>query len=585
MTGNAINIDSDRSTMPQQIGEMWAMWDADRFEWKDMIAEQREYVFATDTEDTEGEEDWNNSTHLPKLAQIRDNLHANYITALFPNDDWLQWEAYTKEDNVKNKKGVIEAYMANKTRNPRFRKEVDLLLQDYIDFGNAFATTDYEHITRLNKDLQKETIYSGPVIRRIHPFDIVFNPTVTDIEDSPVIVRSLLNMGDLDVRISQSLDQEYKDALQEAKDLRSQMMFLTTEESEKFKGMSMDGFGNFYEYLGSGKVELLKFMGNYYDESTGVTYTNAEIMVIDRLFVVSVRENPSWVGRPIYHAAWRKRPDNLWGMGPLENLVGMQYRIDHLENLKADALDMNIWPPLKIKGAVPQFDWGPRCEIHISDPDGDVTPMPPDASAMTLDNEISFQMQLMEEFAGSPKETMGFRTPGEKTAFEVQQLITAASRIFQQKITAFEIELLEPALNSMLEQARRNFDGKDQVLIMSDAADAKVWSTITVADLASNGIVKPVGARHFAETAQMMQNLQNILNGPMGEKLAPHLSGVQLAKTVEDLLGIERYSLFSPNIAVTENQQTQTQINNAKEEVIKNQATPNPGEGGEGEPQ
>jgi hypothetical protein len=28
-------------------------------------------------------------------------------------------------------------------------------------------------------------------------------------------------------------------------------------------------------------------------------------------------------------------------MGPLDNLVGLQYRIDHLENAKADALDLN----------------------------------------------------------------------------------------------------------------------------------------------------------------------------------------------------------------------------------------------------
>ena len=26
------------------------------------------------------------------LTQIRDNLHANYLDALFPNDDWMKWE-------------------------------------------------------------------------------------------------------------------------------------------------------------------------------------------------------------------------------------------------------------------------------------------------------------------------------------------------------------------------------------------------------------------------------------------------------------------------------------------------------------
>jgi hypothetical protein len=36
-------------------------------------------------------------------------------------------------------------------------------------------------------------------------------------------------------------------------------------------------------------------------------------------------------------------------------------------------------------------------------------------------------MNLMEEMAGAPKEAMGFRSPGEKTKYEVQRLESAAS--------------------------------------------------------------------------------------------------------------------------------------------------------------
>lgn len=51
----------------------------------------------------------------------------------------------------------------------------------------------------------------------------------------------------------------------------------------------------------------------------------------------------NWLGKTsIVHAGWRYRPDNLWAMGPLDNIVGMQYRIDHLENLKADAMDLAV---------------------------------------------------------------------------------------------------------------------------------------------------------------------------------------------------------------------------------------------------
>ena len=120
-------------------------------------------------------------------------------------------------------------------------------------------------------------------------------------------------------------------------------------------------------------------------------------------------------------------------MGPLDNLVGLQYRVDHLENLKADALDLTIHPPLKIIGDVEPFTWGPEEVIHIPE-DGNVEAMAPNAAAFQVNNEIAAILNIMEEMAGAPKEAMGFRSPGEKTAFEVQQLQNAASRIFQIKL-------------------------------------------------------------------------------------------------------------------------------------------------------
>jgi hypothetical protein len=84
---------------------------------------------------------------------------------------------------------------------------------------------------------------------------------------------------------------------------------------------------------------------------------------------------PSWLGTaPIFHAGWRSRPDNLYAMGPLDNLVGMQYRIDHLENLKADVFDQIALPMLKIRGDVEDFEYMPAGRVYIGE-EGDVVPM------------------------------------------------------------------------------------------------------------------------------------------------------------------------------------------------------------------
>lgn len=75
-------------------------------EWKEL----RDYVFATDTTTTSNSGlPWKNSTTIPKLCQIRDNLSVNYLAALFPNDNWLIWQGFSLEDSQKIKRAMIEA--------------------------------------------------------------------------------------------------------------------------------------------------------------------------------------------------------------------------------------------------------------------------------------------------------------------------------------------------------------------------------------------------------------------------------------------------------------------------------------------
>ena len=99
-------------------------------------------------------------------------------------------------------------------------------------------------------------------------------------------------------------------------------------------GISIDGFGNLQEYYQSQYVEVLEFRGDYLDPVTNEIKDNYSITVIDRVILVCDKPIDNWLGKSsLVHVGWRYRPDNLWAMGPLDNLVGLQYRIDHLENL------------------------------------------------------------------------------------------------------------------------------------------------------------------------------------------------------------------------------------------------------------
>lgn len=577
MAGTTLEITSmfGQDNEAKYIANTWHNWNSQRFskieDWKEL----RNYVFATDTTTTTNSTlPWKNSTTLPKLCQIRDNLHSNYLSALFPNDDWLKWEAYSKNDATKEKSKAIEAYMSNKTRESHFRTEMSKLLYDYIDYGNCFSTVDFEASYVLNNLGEKVPNYIGPRARRISPLDIVFNPLAERFIDSPKIVRSLRNIGELKKMAENEPDNAYlKQALDKRAEMCAKMNAYGLEEGSKAEGINIDGFGNYWDYLQSGYVEFLEFYGDIHNQSTGELQTGRIITIIDRMYVLRNEAFPTWLGHaPIYHVGWRTRPDNLWAMGPLENLVGMQYRIDHLENLKADAMDLAVMPPLVIKGEVESFVWGPSAEIHI-DENGDVQELARGTQWVLLtENNIDKLEMRMEQYAGAPREAMGIRSAGEKTAFEVQQLQNAAGRIFQEKITTFETELLERLLNAMLETGKRNMDAADWIRVFDDDLGVNQFMEITKEDITASGTLRPIGARHFAAQAQLVQNLSNLSNTPIWQQISPHLSTINLSRMVEDVLGFGRFDLFRPNVNVMEQQDTQRMANQAGEDLMMEQS-------------
>lgn len=531
--------------------------------------ELRNYIFATDTTTTSNAAlPWKNSTTLPKLCQIRDNLHSNYISALFPNDKWLSWISHNAESAKHEKARVIRGYMDNKAREGHLRSTVSNLLYDYID-GNAFATVVFES-SYYEKDGERVPNFIGPKLVRISPFDIVFNPLAVDINKTAKVVRSVETIGSLKKLVDEGPEYKFwEKAIANRERIRQTAGGYSVEDFNKASQFSVDGFGNMYEYYQSDYIEILEFYGDYHDQSTGELHTNRVLTIVDRSIIVRNEPIETYSGiAPIFHVGWRKRPDNLWAMGPLDNLVGLQYRLDHLENLKADAMDLIVHPPLKIIGEVEEFVWSPGAQIIIDEGGSDVMEVSKSMQGIvTAASEIQQIQDYMELYAGAPREAMGIRTPGEKTAFEVDELMTAAGRIFQEKITNFEVELLEPALNSMLESAQRNLDTSDVIRVIDDEFGTQEFLEITKADITANGVLRPIGARHFSQKSQDLQNVVGVFNTKMGEMLAPHTSTKGLMDFVEDVLDITGYDIFRFNVGIEEQKETQRLINQSSEDL------------------
>ena len=562
MSNKVVEIQNliSREDLPTHIASLWESWNSQRQGWLAEKKELRNYLFATDTSTTSNRTlPWKNSTTVPKLCQLRDNLHSNYLSAITINENWIKWEAGNLEAATMDVKRAVTAYMNSKVRERNLRDKISQLLYDYIDYGNAFAEVVWVNETREGEAGETDVIYVGPDIQRISPLDIVFNPVAPSFAESPKIRRYIKSIGELKRDKDVYTDMpSFQAALDKLMQVRNEIGSYKVTDVDKAAAFSIDGFGSLYEYYSSGYVEILEFEGDIHSPLTGEMLTNKRITIVDRSYLALEEDMPSWFGKSYkVHVGWRKRPDNLYCMGPLDNLVGMQYRIDHLENAKADAMDLAIHPPIATQGNVEEFSWGPGEVIDMGD-DGNIVELGKNLNAvLAAQNDIA-QMELkMEELAGAPKQAMGIRTPGEKTAFEVQTLENAAGRIFQEKVNNFEVNLLEPALNMMLELARRKMHGTDVVSIIDDDLGVEEFINITKEDITAKGKIRAVGSRHFAAKAQLIQNVTSIFNTMVGQKLEPHTSAIALSQLIEDVMGLERYQLFKENIGVEEQLRTQ----------------------------
>jgi hypothetical protein len=548
--------------LAEEINNLYMKWRSDRRVWEREKLELRNYLFATDTTTTTNATlPWKNKTTVPKLTQLRDNLHANYMAALFPSDDWFDWVAADKDSASKTKAETIKSYMKTKLAQTNFVEEVSKLVLDYIDYGNAFGEVTYEHETHSAADGGVGLVYSGPRLTRISPYQIVFDLTAKNFDAAPKITRSLWTLGDLEKRMKTNPEDVgwVRGAIDRMKEARkAYSMAMDANSQAEVTGFKMDGFGSLSDYYTSGYIEILEFEGDLYDLKEGKLYENHRIVVGDQKIVLYKAPFTSWLGRSNKkHAGWRLRPDNLMAAGPLDNLVGMQYRLDHLENLRADVMDQIAHPVVYERGYVEEWQWGPGEKIH-GDTESEVTVLSPDATALAADFQIDRLLALMEELAGAPKQAMGIRTPGEKTAYEVQTLENAAGRIFQNKVTHFEKVFIEPVLNAMLASARQNLDGIETISSVDDQLGATLFTEIKPEDLKANGKLRPQGARHFAAKATMVQNLNNLMSSFawQDQGIRAHFSGLAIAKAFEELLGVGKFSIVRENVAVAEGLET-----------------------------
>lgn len=561
MAGKTLDLDSllYKDALGCKISNFYQEWHDLRSTVVGGWLEIRNYLFATSTLTTTNNDlPWKNKTTLPKLTQIRDNLEANYYASLFPKKKWLYWEGDDEDSQNPDKVTAIEAWSQYLIERPEFKHEIRKCILDWIDTGNCFVMPVWDDRRQLGPDGILKEGFNGPLPKRISPNDIVFNPTAASFDTSPKIIREMMTIGELardkNKIIKADTQEEIEAIFNYMLSVRKAVADGRGSWETKEGYLQVDGFGSFSDYLKSDYVEVLTFYGDIYDIYGNEFHQNRVITVVDRHRVVANKPNPtSFAQYPIFHCGWRTRQDNLWAMGPLENIVGLQYRLDHVENNKADLFDLINLPPLKITGYVSEFEWGPMEKIYLQDKDSNVELLTPDVNALSANMEIAGIIAHMEEFAGAPKEAMGFRTPGEKTAYEVQRIENASSRMFNSKTVQFEEQLIERLLNAFLELSRRHLD-KTSIRVFDDELKVYAILELSSADVTGTGRIHPIAARNFAERAEKIQNLTNFYSSAVGADPAiqAHMSSIKIAEMISELLDLDDYNIVKPFIRLSE---------------------------------
>jgi len=579
MAGDSLDIDSlmNPDRLATEISTKWTVWKSARDGWENEVSEIRDYLYATDTRTTTNRQlPFKNSTTIPKLAQIKDNLIANYITTLFPNRQWIAWEAGNADAARREKKIAIESYVRTKHDHQEIVKVYKQLIDDWVMTGNCFAQLVYMTEGRLDP-VTGELIpgYVGPKLFRISPHDIVINPTATSFARTAKIIRSLKSLGELHRDVTDKPELGYtQKILDDLVNVRRQFSLATFGESDfdKQKGYTADKFGSLTEYYNSDLVEILEFRGDFFDGEN--FFPDYIITIIDRRKVVRTEPVQSWKGTSyMYHSVWRARPDNLYGQSPLANLLGMQYKIDKLENLRADIFDQI---------AHPQIVEGGNVEIHgqpgapgtryIIEDGGSVSHLRPDATALQADLQIDFTMRLMEELVGAPREALGIRSPGEKTFGEVQLLDNASSRIFRRKTLDFESDIVEPVANDELEMARRFLDGSDLIRQQDDTFGVESFLAITKEDITAIGKLRATGAKHFERKANLLRNLQQLYNSGLAQVIDQHISKKKLALLIEEAMELDQFDIVQEFIGLEEQLEAQSLAQTGANQLDEEQA-------------
>lgn len=562
---------SDKKQVASKIASMWHEWNGARSKALKTWEEIDRYIHATDTTALDGGNNFTHTVMIPVVSEIHEDLQSIMYSTVFPHNDWLGWKPYDKDAASSMKRKKVLNYLKHIHLLNGFKETFRALIDDYIRYGQSFCEVVIVDERVPREDGTFSAGYVGARPRRISPYDIVFNPASPSFESTDKIVRSMLPIVDFKLWVDSLPDSDVNKGV--LTDVLKRRVSGTTTENNTRKSAQYypDGFGSYDQYVSSGFIEVLSFRGNVFDETTLEVIPNRYIIIVDGNEVLLEQELK---GQRIFKSSWKPRPDNLWSQGALDNVIGLNYMVNHRENSKNEAIDKFIHPDRLYQGDVEEvYDEYTGVTKYLTTEGGGVTDLNPNTTILTYTNEIQIHLDMARRAARLPQQLSGFRSAGEKTAFEVQSLNDGAFRGFINKAEQFEQEFLEKIVTAEIEIARENFVSVIQVS-EKDPDGFTMFLEVTEEDLRSNGKLIPYGSRRFARLLQQQAGLQQLSQSQLGVTIAPHINTYELAKVVEQVYGFEDFEFIGKFASIEEGLEAQQMQAMAQNSFVQEQSEP-----------
>jgi len=519
------------------ITNLWMTWDRDKEEAVDRWREVESYRYATNTSELNNvENSFTHSTHIPIVSTIAQDLEAILLQVVMPHEDWFTFQPMDSFAARKDQRQAIVSYLKNRIALNGYFEEVTKLRSDLVTYGNCFS-----QVTYVDESTEEKAGYIGFKARRISPYDIAFDPTCAEFEKAPKVIREVISLGEL---FKRGRDGIFDEATV-TKLLKERNYSGTSDGNDDKNDQYVPrGFGTYQQYLTSGYVELLWFYGDIFDAVRGELREAMMYVVADQDHLLKEEAIPTTNGLPhIYQSVWQKLPDNLWGMGPLENIIGMNYQINHRENSKSEGLDRTIYPDKVYTGDVEEmYDEDTGQVTYLAPEGGGVQDLGINTQFLNADLHIDRLNHGARAAARLPSDLTGFRSQGEKTLGEVTALTDGGMRGFIDKAADFERSSLEKHLQAGIELAYDNFGSAFKIPNKSEGGLITMLE-LSKEDLGINGVLVPRGAKRFARKNQLLASLTQVSATPFAQSAALHFSGKASANLIAELLEVQNTGL------------------------------------------